>query len=275
MSRTTDLRTIRAVAFDLDDTLLRDDLSISDNTVHVLRGLFAAGWQIIPASGRAKLSMKPFVDRLDCASLYIACNGAEIWDGRTHELLHAESFSAELGREIAAFGNAHHCYSQTYAGDCFYFSKHSVWAERYASASMLRGVFVGDLTRFIREPRNKILMMAEESKIAAMLAEARALFAGRASVTCSKPWFLEFNPLRATKGIALRYAADHLSLKPENVIAFGDGLNDLPMLEAAGWSVAMANGQDALKAASDDVCASNQEDGVAGYLAARFGEVLA
>ena len=275
MSSAPDIRLIRAVAFDLDDTLLRDDLSISEKTLRILRGLCSAGWQIIPASGRAKLSMKPFVDRLECASLYIACNGAEIWDGKTHELLHAETFSAELGREIASFGNRHRCYSQTYAGDCFYFSEHSVWADRYASASMLRGVYVGDLSKFIREPRNKILMMAEESKIASMLVEARSLFSGRASVTCSKPWFLEFNPLRATKGIALRFAAERLDLKPENVIAFGDGLNDLPMLEAAGWSVAMANGQDALKTVCDDICASNQEDGVADYLATRFGEVIA
>ena len=256
----------QAVAFDLDDTLLRDDLSISPHTVSVLRRLSAMGVRIIPASGRAQLSMKPFVDQLACASLYISCNGAELWSAEGHTLLHAETFSAALGREIAAFGKRHHVYAQTYAGPSFFYNEESVWAERYAVSSMLSGVYVGDLEAFIREPRSKILMMAEEAKIASMLSEAQALFQGRVSVTCSKPWFLEFNALGATKGLALLRAAEQLGLSPSDFIAFGDSLNDLSMLQAAGRGVLMANGRDSLRSLADDICHSNQEDGVAVYL---------
>ena len=262
----------QAVAFDLDDTLLRDDLTISEHTVSVLRALSARGVYIIPASGRAQLSMKPFVDQMGCAAVYISCNGAEVWDGATHQALHAELFSRELGREIAAFGKKHGSYTQTYAEDRFYYNEESVWARRYAASSMLRGVYVGDLEAYIQEPRNKILMMDEEAKISAMLAEARAQFQGRASVTCSKPWFLEFNPLRATKGIALSWAADHLGISLEKVIAFGDSLNDLPMLQAAGRGVLMANGRADLRDQCDDICGTNQEDGVACFLEKIFGE---
>ncbi len=261
---------VRAVAFDLDDTLLRDDISISDYTAETLRALSGAGIAVIPASGRSQRSMLPFVEQLDCANIYIACNGAEIWDGETNELLHSEMFSLELGLEIAAFGNEHGCYSQTYAGDCFYFSERSVWAERYAAASLLQGVYVGDLTKFIKEPRNKILMMDDEEKIAAMLKEARERFAGRVSVTCSKPYFLEFNPLNATKGIALKTAAGRLGIKTAEIIAFGDSLNDMPMLREAGWSVTVQNGRPELREMCDAVCGTNQEDGVARYLREQF-----
>ncbi len=261
---------IRGVAFDLDDTLLRDDLSISENTLHTLRVLAASGLHIIPASGRAKLSMKPFVDQLDCASLYISCNGAELWDGRTHELLRAETFSTDLGREIARFGRENGCYTQTYEGDAFFYSEESVWAERYAASSLLRGVYVGDLEAYIQEPRSKILMMDSAEKIARLLPEARDRFAGRASVTCSKAWFLEFNPLRATKGIALSEAARLLGFEAENIMAFGDSLNDIPMLEASGWSVTVANGRPELKSLCRDTCPSNQEDGVSVYLRSVF-----
>lgn len=263
---------MKAVAFDLDDTLLRDDLSISSFTVSILRTLSGRGIFIIPASGRAQLSMKSFVDLLGCASLYISCNGAEIWDGQTHRLLKQELFSEETGLEIAEFGKKHHCYTQTYAGNHFYYNEESVWAERYASASSLSGVFVGDLTKFIREPRNKILMMAEEHKIASMLKEAQSLFAGRVSVTCSKPYFLEFNPILATKGNALQYAAGILHISPSDIIAFGDSLNDLSMLRAAGRSVLMSNGRQDLVPLCDDVCPSNNEDGVAVYLQRYFSK---
>lgn len=77
---------VQAVVFDLDDTLLRDDRTISPYTVDVIRRVAAAGIHVIPASGRARDSMRPFVEQLGCASLYIACNGAEVWTP-THELL--------------------------------------------------------------------------------------------------------------------------------------------------------------------------------------------
>ncbi len=269
-----DISRIRGVAFDLDDTLLRDDLSISEDTLHTLRTLSSRGIRIIPASGRAKLSMKPFVDQMNCADLYISCNGAEIWDGKTHALLREESFSRELGQEIARFGREHACYSQTYAGDSFFYSEQSVWAERYAASSMLKGVYVGDLEAYIQEPRNKILMMDSVKKIQALLPLAAEKFAGRASVTCSKPWFLEFNPLRATKGLALETAAGYLGFSPENIMAFGDSLNDLSMLSAAGWSVAMKNGRRELQECCSAVCPSNQEDGVSAYLRSVFQGVI-
>ena len=93
---------MKAVVFDLDDTLLRDDLSISDFTVRVFRRLHEAGFFVIAASGRAQLSMKPYVDQLGCVSVYISCNGAEIWDGRDHHSISRELFSAETAVEIVA-----------------------------------------------------------------------------------------------------------------------------------------------------------------------------
>ena len=262
---------IRGVTFDLDDTLLRDDLSVSPFTVQVMRILSARGVAVMPASGRAFMSIKPFVDLLDCSALYSTCNGAQIWDGATHQLLREEAFPVALAHEIAAFGKEHGCYAQTYDNLRFYYNEHSVWEERYAASSMMDGVFVGDLEQYIREPRSKILMMAEPEKIASMLAEARTRFSGRASATCPKPYFLEFNPLTATKGIALEAEARMLGFAPENVMAFGDSLNDLSMLAAAGWSVAVANGREEVRAQCCAVCEDNNHDGVARYLAGFFG----
>lgn len=263
---------IDLVCFDLDDTLLRDDLSISDYTVKVLSRLAVNGVHIVPASGRAKKSMDVVLKKLECASACISCNGAEIWDGKTDRLIHRETFSIETGKRIAAFGKKHGCYSQTYENDCFYYSEESVWAERYAASSSLTGVYVGDLQEYIREERSKILMMDDECKIAEMLTEARSLFAGEASVTCSKPYFLEFNPVHATKGIALRETARYLGTSPENAIAFGDSLNDLSMLEAAGLSVAVGNAREDVLYECDAICGTNQEDGVARFLSRLFFE---
>ena len=260
----------KAAVFDLDDTLLHDDLSLSDYTIKIFHRLTDSGFHLIPASGRSQMSMKPFLSKFHHISIYISCNGAEIWDGTTDLLLHQETFSKEIGKEIAEFGKEHHVYAQTYHGDKFYFNEHSVYAEQYSSASMLTGEYVGDLSEFINEPRSKILMMADEKKIALMLNEAQERFKNRVSVTSSKPHFLEFNPLNATKGIALSIAARRLDISPNEMIAFGDSLNDMSMLKKAGRSVAVSNARAIVKESCDEVCGSNELDGVAHYLEDRI-----
>lgn len=257
---------LKAVVFDLDDTLLRDDLSISDFTVRVFRKLHESGFFVIAASGRAQLSMKPYVDQLGCVSVYISCNGAEIWNGADHTPISLELFSADTAVEIARFGERHRCYMQVYEGNCFYFNRYGRYAERYAASARLTGVYAGKLSGFIREPRNKILMIARETKIASMYTVARLLFEGKASVTCSKPFYLEFNPVNATKGKALQTAAEYLGISPGEIIAFGDSLNDLSMLQTAGKAVTVSNGWEQIRPWCDDICGSNNQDGPARYM---------
>lgn len=267
---------MKAVFFDLDDTLLHDDLSISDFTVRVLRKLHEQGVYIIPASGRARLSMKPYVDQLACVRAYISCNGAEIWDGESGSLLYQELFPVETASAIAAFAEDNQCYAHVYEENRFYFNRRCVYAEKYAASSRLEGHYVGDLRSYVHEPRNKFLLIDEEPRIAMLYKKACSLFAGKASVTCSKPWFLEFNPPAATKGNALRTVSGFLRFDPAEAIAFGDSLNDLSMLQAAGTGVAVANGWEALKQLSDCICGSNNQDGPAHFLNDHYlhGEVV-
>ena len=257
---------MRIVAFDLDDTLLRDDLSISSETVSVLRELNRRGWTIVPASGRARDSMLPFVRMLSCADWFISCNGAEIWNAHTGECVSQVCFSAETGRQIALFAEENDCYAQTYDDRYFYYSTECEWATRYARSSMLRGFHVGPLSAYIHEERSKILFMDTEQKIADLLVKARERFSSVASVTCSKPYFLEFNPVNASKGKALERICRMTGVSMSDVVAFGDSLNDLSMLTFAGLGVAVGNARDDVKIQCDDVCGTNMENGVAAYL---------
>ena len=256
---------IRAIAFDLDDTLLRPDASVSDYTVDVLRRAAERGIIILPASGRTRDSMWPAVKRIGCASAFISCNGADVWTTE-RELLAQELLPVELAHEVARFASERGVYCQTYSPSRFFYSVENDYAASYARSSSLEGEYVGDLTAFIRQPVTKLLMMDTPERIAELYAEARALYAGRASMTCSKPYFLECNPLRATKGNALRWCADHFGFRMDELLAFGDSLNDVSMLEAAGVGVAMGNAREDVKAMGFPVCGTNEEDGVARYI---------
>lgn len=261
---------MNAVVFDLDDTILHDDLSISDFTVRVFRALHQKGFHIIAASGRSQFSMKPYIDQLGCISAYISSNGAEIWDGPSHRMIRQELFSSELSREIAVFAETHDCYAHVYEGSCFFFNRYGTWADRYSAATRLTGVYVGKLSEYIREPRNKILLIDHEDRISKMYSEALDQFNGRASVTCSKPIYLEFNPLNAVKGKALETVCSMLGTLPSDAVAFGDSLNDLSMLQTAGLGIMVSNGWKEIAAYCDGQCLSNNEDGPAKYMNDHF-----
>ncbi|MBR5345985.1 MAG: HAD family phosphatase [Clostridia bacterium] len=257
---------IRAIAFDLDDTMLRDDRTLSAFTVTVLRKAAELGVKIIPASGRARNSIRPFVDQIGCAACYIACNGAEIWNP-AHESLQRLLFPDVVAQRIIAFARENGSYAQTYAGDQFYYMVENDYAVAYASASLLKGEFTPDMEGFIAaHPTCKILVMDDERKIARMLTEAKVRFAGEAAVTCSKSYFLEFNPPEATKGNALVACGKLLGFDLSEALAFGDSLNDLSMLETAGLGVAVANAREDVRARVRAVCGSNEEDGPAHFI---------
>lgn len=261
---------MNAVVFDLDDTILHDDLTISDFTVRVFRALHQKGFHIIAASGRSQFSMKPYIDQLGCISAYISSNGAEIWLGPSHRMIHRELFSADLSREIAVFAETHNCYAHVYEGGCFFFNRYGPWADHYSAATRLTGVYVGKLSEYIREPRNKILLIDHEDRISKMYSEALVQFTGLASVTCSKPIYLEFNPLNAVKGKALEMVCGTLGILPTDTVAFGDSLNDVSMLQTAGLGIMVSNGWKEIASYCDDQCLSNNEDGPAKYLNDHF-----
>lgn len=256
---------IRAIAFDLDDTLLRPDGTVSAYTTEVLRRASQRGIRILPASGRTRDSMWPTVQRIGCASAFVSCNGAEIWSPE-RTLMMQELLPVPLAHEVAQFAADRGVYCQTYAVDRFYYTEENEWAASYARLSSLKGEYVGDLTAFITRPVTKLLMMDEPARVAELLKKARSLFGERASLTCSKPYFLECNPPKATKGNALRWCAAHFGFGMNELLAFGDSLNDVSMLEAAGCGIAMGNAREDVKALGFPVCASNEEDGVARYI---------
>ena len=137
-----------AVVFDLDDTLLRNDRTISDFTVDVMRSLAGHGIRILPASGRARESMEGFVRQLNCCDTFIACNGAEIWntDGNC---LYASVLPPDVAQDIIAFGKKYHVYMHTYDGPYFYYNVESHWSREYASATLLTGRWKPDLEQFL------------------------------------------------------------------------------------------------------------------------------
>ena len=124
---------------------------------------------------------------------------------------------------------------------------------------------VTDMVEYLREKKCLVQKMNlnfkdRESK-QAVRAKLEAM--PEVLVTSSLPWNLELNAAGITKGSGLRNLCQYLGIEAEETMAFGDGENDWPMLEAAGIGVAMENGAPFLKERADRIAASNREEGVA------------
>lgn len=256
---------IDTIVTDMDDTLLDGSGQLSAYTLEVMAECRRRGIRLIPCSGRTHASMRPFMERLDTALPYIGGNGSEIV-GADHRLVEQLTLEAGLAREICTFLAQNGFYVQVYTDDAFYYGAECAASRRYKSSSGMKGVAVGDLRAFLTFPTPKVLSVNEADEVQRLLPIANERFRGRATFTVSKPYFLEAEPIGASKGAALERLARMIGIEPQRTVAFGDGLNDMSLLSFTPHSVAMGNAREELKRAAKHICLPNTEDGLARYV---------
>lgn len=258
----------RLVVTDLDDTLLDPSARVTDFTRNALRRAQDAGVHVVLSSGRALDSMRPFVEAIGATSPYIACNGAQIVDSRTHQPLSSLCFTPPEALALIRFVQRHGMYVHAYRGADVCYDRECDYNATYRRSARLNGVKLDSFETGLDFDTPKLLCIGEPEEVAALYPLVREAFAGRAVCTISKPIFLELAPVGADKGLALARLCDMLGVPLSETLAFGDSLNDLPMLRAAGRSVAVANARAEVRAAADDVCLGNDADGPARYILA-------
>jgi Cof subfamily protein (haloacid dehalogenase superfamily) len=259
------------IAMDLDDTLLRQDLTISDRTVATLAKAARQGIKICLASGRSPEAMTPYARRIgiDRADSFLICNnGSQIITSDTHKTVREyflpENIAIEAFRLAVDAGLSCHIYEN----DTIFASKETSFSEEDNRLSGLKVVVPDDYEALIRKGAYKLVIPGHEDFIVPVEAEFKVHFRGRATVFVSKPYFLELLPYNVGKGEALKeIAEDILGLKRSEVLAFGDSMNDESMLRYAGESVAMINGRpEIIKLSKRTTDVSNDDDGIADFL---------
>ncbi|GHU70252.1 Cof-type HAD-IIB family hydrolase [Clostridia bacterium] len=268
MSGALSLPKIHTIVSDLDGTLVpHTTFELDARTIAAFKAAHYAGARIIVASGRSSASMKPYVDEIGAGDPYIACNGAQVFaaDGA---LMHEIAMSVEQLRTAVRWLRARDVYVQAYDEDGFIFDKECVYAERYTKSSGLPCRKVDDLAAFLNKPAVKLLGVDEPARVTQLLAEARVAFDGHHGLgvlgwSTSEPQFLEISHPDVSKGSALKWLADKLDFDAEGTLAFGDSINDLPMLQWAGMSVAVGNAREEVKACVSRACGSCYDCGPA------------
>ncbi len=260
------------IALDLDDTLLKDDLTISDYTVGVLQKAVQQGIYITLCSGRSDNAILPYVRRMDIAGTQqgryiISQNGTEISDLHKREVIYSRILDASILKHIYRKANERNLVSQVYDASTIYIPFLNEWSNVDAKLSGLKQKVVADYETFLAQGFHKMVVPGEPKVLQVLQSELKNELKEHCVIFTSKPYFLEILPKESGKGEALIWLAKRLNISQEHTMAFGDSMNDESMIRLAGCSVAMKNGADKIKKLACRVSDyTNDEDGVARFI---------
>jgi Cof subfamily protein (haloacid dehalogenase superfamily) len=150
-----------------------------------------------------------------------------------------------------------------YVDDELYVSHETPESDAYAGFQHLVVHPVGDLLAWLPKAPTKLVVVGDPHALDGLEVEMKAHFGSRLYISKSLPHFLEFASPAVHKGAGLDFAAERVGFSRERSVSFGDGENDVELLEWAGFAVAVANAHPKVLAVADFVCPSVDEEGVA------------
>lgn len=263
---------IKMIALDLDDTTLTTEKVLTPRTKNVIEECLRRGIVVLPATGRAKKAIPDYLKTIEGLRFVLTSNGAAVIDLQTGETIYENPIPWERALEIYDILDDFDTYYDAYADGCGWVEgKRLEMIDTYEMSPHIQKlvhdsrVQVDDLREKLRtdsldvEKINVFLASEEKRQTAfAVLKDIPDL-----SVACSVKYNIEINNSTCNKGDALMALGRILGIEPCQIMACGDGLNDLEMIRQAGLGVAMENAYEEVKQVADFITLKNDEEGVA------------
>lgn len=266
---------VKMIAFDLDGTLLTTGKQITEYTKEVLRKAVWKGFEVVPATGRPLRAVPEELFRFPGIRYMVTSNGARVIERESRKTIFSMLLSLESAKEILDIFKEYDTMRDIfYDGQGYTEEKKVPYIERYVADPVL-----AEYLRTSRIPVKDIdKMLLDENRDAD---KVQALFSSTkerdealvrlkelpgAEPSASLRSNIEVNAEGVHKGIALTKLGEKLGIMPEEILAFGDGTNDIKMLRTVGTGIAMENAAQEVKDAADGVTLPNDEEGVAKYI---------
>lgn len=263
------MKEIKIIATDLDGTLLNSRLELSQTNRHALKKLKKHGVQVVLCTGRPFNGMKHLIEEigLDANDYTVSYNGSLVQSCDEKRILHQASLTngdfLKLSNFFEGYGLGLHA-----------MTKNEMYTYNHQLHSLtVRESYLGNLPISVlskgEEPQSTIIKMmavGNPDDLDTAIKDFSLVFGDTFSLNKSEAFYLEIMQKGDDKAKALSLLLDELNLTKENLLAFGNNLNDLEMLKFAKIGVAVGNAVPALKAESDYVTETNDKDGVAVFL---------
>ena len=259
----------RLVATDLDGTLVTSDGTIDARTRRAIATAEAAGATVVFCTARPSRWLRPLADATGRRGVAICANGAVVWDLQAESVIEASPLEPLVAAELVALLEAEVPGGAWAVERTGGFGHEPEYVPRWP---VPQDTTIGAVHALISEPAVKLMLRHGELSPDALLSRARKVCGHLAEFSHSSTTdaLLEISAAGVSKASALARLCRQRGIGREQVIAFGDMPNDLPMLTWAGHGVAVANAHPEVLAAADEVTASNDESGVARVLERLF-----
>lgn len=252
----------KLVAIDLDGTLLSDEKVIADSTVELIRESHKKGVAFTIATGRMSRGALRYAEQLDINIPIITYNGAIVRSPASGCIYREHKVPATGAIQAVTLLKDQPVLRYVFLEDEVYTDTPHDWTDRYADLLGVEMNFVGDVLELLSVDPTMLVFMVPVMKAVELTEVLKNGLDSQVRITNSTEWFLDVLSAKASKGLALKQLAEHLGIAREEVVAIGDNLNDIEMIEYAGLGVAVANATDGLKSIADYVTDSPVAGGV-------------
>lgn len=258
----------KLLVLDVDGTLLNDEREISKRTLAALLKVQQMGVRIVLASGRPTYGLMPLAKTLELGNyggFVLSYNGCQIIKAQNGEILFERRINPEMLPYLEKKARKNGFAIFTYHDDTLITdSPDNEYIKNEALLNNLKIIREDEFSTAIDFAPCKCMLVSDKEKALIGLEQHwEKRLAGTLDAFRSEPYFLEVVPCGVNKANTLGALLEHLGVTREEVIAVGDGVCDVTMLQLAGMGVAMGHSQDSIKVCADYVTASNEEDGVA------------
>jgi len=265
-------------ATDVDGTLIDHNFNLCNQNKAAISAAQAKGINIVLCSGRSHESLKFFARDLGIVApgnFLIGFNGCTIYDLHEDKILFEHGLDIEPAIAALAAFEA----SGIAAEPIVYLNSrevliknHGTWSREYMQTSKVSAIIADDQIAALRDRDSisKIIFIGENGSLQALNTALKKALGDRATVLFSAEYLLEVMTVNTDKGVALAWLCKYLGINMASTIAMGDNYNDIPMIEAAGHGIAVANAVSELKAVANYITDADCENGAVAEVVGKF-----
>ena len=240
--------------------MIAADYVLRDRTRAALAAAREQGLIVVVVTGRMFQAVRPYLTGPEPVVCY---QGAVVADPTTGEFLRHVPIPLDLARQAIHAVQQEGFGLNCYVDDELYVASVTEAARSYASFQHIELHEVGDLLAWLDRPPTKLVVVGEEHAMDELGEQMRARFGSSMFIAKSLPIFLEFAHPEVSKGAGMQFVSERLGFTAAQTVGFGDGENDLELLDWAGYAVAVENAHPLVLERADLVCPSADEEGVA------------
>ncbi|MDR1795308.1 MAG: Cof-type HAD-IIB family hydrolase [Erysipelotrichaceae bacterium] len=257
---------IKLFASDIDNTLENDSFPLSERVKKAMVEMQKKGVTLVLATGRILKSVLPMIEAFEMERFhgYAICHGGSlVYDCSSKEIIESLDIKPEGLAELYAYAKEHqlgYCCDQRDAVICTEYGPGPAYDFEVVGMDVILSRL--HFMSYIKEPVFKSGFTASKEVLDEKTADAIARFSKDYTIYRATPTNIDITVAKASKGQALANLVKRLGLKKEEILALGDGDNDIGMIELAGIGLAIGNGSVAIKKAADRVLDRVEREGV-------------